>query len=109
MIPIQLEGATQFGKPHGWDESKQGRCFTLPAVRNGLAITSVWSFSDSERARVARGENLSVTVYGSAPQPILLKIADIQGDLIPGFAHPVAVEPARSTADRYVYSAPDAA
>ncbi len=84
MIPIQLEGATQYHAPKGQEKT----CGTLPVIRNGNSLVSVWTLTDLERAAIARGENVALTVLGSGHPVVALSVVNVRGQSAPGFGAP---------------------
>jgi hypothetical protein len=82
MNPIRFHGANvDFGKPLGWDEQKRGECMTLPVhVENGRC-TSVWEPTVAQRERIAKGENVVLTITGRQP-PVRLDVARIDGETL---------------------------
>jgi hypothetical protein len=86
MNPVRFDGAQTLGAPKGWDPARDGECVGLPvqivASANGhYSYTSVWKFTDEDRAKIARGENLAITCFG-AQVPIALSVAAIDGPIV---------------------------
>lgn len=86
MNPVRFEGSTPFGAPKGWDHDKNGKCGALPVqiseTDHGMRMyTSVWKFTDEERAAVLRGENLVITCW-SAQVPIMLSVHSVDGPTV---------------------------
>jgi len=43
---------------------------------NGQVFTSVWQFTDEERERIAKGENIALHVWAAGHPPVALAVTD---------------------------------
>lgn len=71
MRPIDFPGRTTvLGAPDGWDEAKHGVCDGLPILRHmdGRCI-SQWELTPDERAAIAGGANIWLSVWSGRTQP----------------------------------------
>jgi hypothetical protein len=87
MNPIKFPGSTILGAPKNWDAERDGECIGLPVaittMPNGMAqYTSVWKFTDEERARIATGENVAISCF-SVQVPIMLSVESVDGEVVP--------------------------
>lgn len=76
MIPITFIGQTHtYIAPRNWDTAANGPCGDLPVKRDEAAQTcmSVWQPSAEERAAIAAGAAVALTVCGEQP-PVSLGI-----------------------------------
>jgi hypothetical protein len=76
MKPLDIAGMVPFGAPVGWNKATDGPCHSLPVWRDGRAHTSVWEFTDAERAQVAAGHNFVLVFHGGQP-PVRLSVDPI--------------------------------
>lgn len=63
--------------PDDWDEARHGPCATIYGYRNDRTVSAVWQPTDEERAQIAAGQNVVVTVPGRTIQAMALSVADI--------------------------------
>lgn len=70
MKPLLFEGHDiVLGAPDGWDASKHGECSGLPIMRDQGACISMWELTVEERAAIAAGANVILSVYSGNTQP----------------------------------------
>lgn len=77
MKPGRITGASvALGKPRGWDEEKEGPCDALwVRDRNGGddgQLESAWFPTDEEKAAIAAGRPVILTVWGRGHPPVSL-------------------------------------
>jgi hypothetical protein len=93
MNPIRIKGAKIFGAPRDWDPAVDGECIGLPVIVNDRSHISVWKFTDAERASIAKGWNMALSVVGSQP-PVLPMVVDVDGEIVRFEGDEVQSEPA---------------
>lgn len=76
------EANHHMGAPKGWDPETQGECGVLPVqvTEDGRCI-SIWMPDPEERAKIARGHPIALSIVGGQP-PVLLSVSE--GHLIAG-------------------------
>lgn len=82
MTPGEIGFATRvLGKPEGWDGSQGVTCLSL-AIRDAVDVAgnpvmqSKWVPSREERAAIAAGGDVIVTVWGTMHPPIDVEVSD---------------------------------
>ena len=88
MNPIRVPGDRLFGKPENWNEARDGYCGLLPVFVSKGCCLSVWKFSEAERARIAGGANVVLSVVGGQP-PVNMTVEEIDGPIVPLNPEPV--------------------
>jgi hypothetical protein len=74
MQPITFPEANRtFVKPEGWTEED---CRPLPIQDTGEALVSCWQPDEFERARLAAGAPVRLTVYGRGHPPVMLAVPE---------------------------------
>lgn len=86
MLIARIEGATRnLGAPAGWDRDKDGRCLGLP-IRDdesdgGLPLmTSAWTPTPEELARLNAGASIHLTIVGRAHPPVAVEVGQSPGE-----------------------------
>lgn len=75
MTPGRIDGATRaLGAPDGWDESKDGPCDVLHVRDRGGVMESAWYPSEEEKAAIAAGRPVILTVWGSGHPPVSVNV-----------------------------------
>lgn len=77
MNPSKIQGANAaLGAPEDWDADKQGECATLPVRINAEAgtIESAWEPSDEEKAAIAAGRPVILTIWGRLHPPVSVNV-----------------------------------
>lgn len=70
MKPVAFIGHdVVLGAPAGWDAGRHGECDGLPVKRQDGKCISIWEFDGAERAAVAHGAPIVLTVFSGATQP----------------------------------------
>lgn len=83
MNPMRVEGSVLYGKPKNWNEERDGICGYLPVVHDGLCCLSVWKLTDAERAQIAEGHNIILSVVGGQPPVNLATVPPVvSGELV---------------------------
>lgn len=79
MEAYHFEGANiVMNAPKSWDADAHGECRSLYAHKSTDDVfTTVWAFTDEERARIASGENLAVSCVGGLP-PMAMQLTDLK-------------------------------
>lgn len=49
-----------------------------------MTLSSVWVPTDEERARIAAGENIMLTIWGAAQPPVAIGVTDVPLGKAPG-------------------------
>ena len=82
MLIARIENATRnLGAPAGWERETHGTCGGLP-IRDELAagdqpcMTSAWTPTPDELARLVAGASIHLTVLGTAHPPVALAVGD---------------------------------
>lgn len=83
MNPMRVEGCVLYGAPKNHDPEKDPPIGILPVFRdaeNGCCI-SFWQFTDADRAKIAAGQNIALSVMGGQP-PVLLFLTEAVGPVV---------------------------
>lgn len=76
MRAMKIAGANvRLGPPENWDPSKHGKCAALDIRRTGPLLQSEWLPTDQERALIARGAPIILTIFGNAHPPVALEVS----------------------------------
>lgn len=85
MLIARIEGATRnLGAPPGWERDKHGTCGGLP-IRDELSasdlpcMTSAWTPTPEELARLNAGASIHLTVLGTAHPPVAMAVGEAPG------------------------------
>lgn len=86
MIPSKISNPnTVLGAPVDWDHEAYGECVDLPVrikeTTAGVGLVSAWMPTDEERAAIATGAPVLLTVLGGGHPPVALDVgspADIE-------------------------------
>lgn len=63
------------GKPHGWDDEKNGPCIGLPIVEEDGYLYSFWLPSWRERLSILLGHPIQLCVASSFHPPVSIEVA----------------------------------
>lgn len=79
MNPAQIPNATRvLGAPEGWDPKRDGECGALHVKDNRVNdvrfMQSEWEPTPEERAAIAAGANVRLTVWGITHPPVALEV-----------------------------------
>lgn len=70
MKPVLFEGHdVVLGAPSDWDAERDGPCSGLPVKRDKGRCISCWEPSSEERAAIAAGANIYLSVFSGRTQP----------------------------------------
>lgn len=70
------EASHRLGAPKDWDVEKQGECFTLPVqVTEDGRCVSLWTPDAAERALIAEGHPIALSIVGGQP-PVMLSVSE---------------------------------
>lgn len=82
MRPAEFHGFNKiYYAPKDWDQDKV-ECTPLHVrisdklIPACTTITSVWVPSDEERAQIAAGDNIKLTIVGNVMPPVMLGMSD---------------------------------
>lgn len=75
MNPVYIVGAnTTLGAPKDWDSARNGECSALAVrVANG-AMESAWLPTPEERAAIALGQPVILTIWGNIHPPVSVNV-----------------------------------
>ena len=90
MTPAKITGATHaLGAPQGWDAGKFGECEPLH-VRDAdcpesgaYGLQSLWLPNEAERAAIAAGAGVVLTVWGKGHPPVGMHVESLDGTVTP--------------------------
>jgi hypothetical protein len=76
--PGKIEGATRnLGAPSGWDAGKLGQCGNLEIRDTSTAMESNWYPSEQEKAAIAAGAPVRLTVWGRVHPPVSVNVGEV--------------------------------
>lgn len=86
MEPGKIRNHTRaLGAPSNWDPERDGRCGVLhirDEVHGRMPImVSAWTPSELERARIAEGHPVILTVIGNAHPPVSIEVGHMVVDV----------------------------
>lgn len=83
MNPMNINGCRMFGAPKDHDPAKDPPIGKLPVLvdEETRTFVSFWKFTDAERARIAAGHNIALSVLGGQP-PVLLFLTSLIGPVV---------------------------
>jgi hypothetical protein len=76
MTPGKIDGArvTVLRAPDGWDQEQFGECVDLQVRLGNGTIESAWYPSDEEKAAIAAGRPVILTIWGGAHPPVSVNV-----------------------------------
>lgn len=92
MKPGPIQFATRaLGAPEGWDRAKHGDCDVLEIRDRNGTMESAWFPTDEEKAAIAAGRPVILTVWGSAHPPVAVNVPAFEATVLqlePGASPP---------------------
>jgi len=80
MKPGPIQFATRaLGAPEGWDREKHGDCDVLEVRDRDGQMDSAWYPTDEEKAAIAAGRPVILTVWGSGHPPVSVNVEPQDG------------------------------
>ncbi|MHA7322847.1 hypothetical protein [Burkholderia pseudomallei] len=79
MTPIKTARTTHdLGRPVGWNDDRDGKCKSLPVVRDNEQNVwmSYWQPSQEDIEKLRNGATIKLTVFGIGQPPVAIEVPE---------------------------------
>ena len=79
MIPVKTARTTHdLGRPATWNEERDGKCMSLPVVRDNAENVwmSYWQPSPQDVEKLRNGAMIKLTVFGIGQPPVAIEVPE---------------------------------